>query len=119
VRCPRCRKSIGFEQTSHAACGWRAGTAAPGSPEERHLREEQERASEEQVAGHMAKIGEMLGKPKRLSRSEKRGGVALSHDERVIAKSQEEYDAEVARLRAEDQARAAKLARLRKLAETL
>jgi len=116
VRCPRCRKSIGFEQTSHAVCGWKASSVVePGSPEAWHAGA----ATEEQVAGHMAKIKETLAAHKRLSPSERRGGAALSKGERVIAKSQEEYDAEVARLRAEDQARAERLAKLRKLAESV
>jgi phosphopantothenate synthetase len=93
-----------------------------GSPEERHAREDAERAKPEVVEANMKAIRETLGTGsarRRLSKSEREGGVKLSRDERVIAKTQEEYDAEVARLKAEDAARAAKLARLRKIAEAL
>jgi len=85
--------------------------------------EDAARAAPEVVERNMKAIGEILGSAKsvrrRLSPSERRGGAALSKDERVIARTQEEYDAEVARLRAEDAARAARLERLRKIAEAL
>jgi len=125
MRCPRCRKEIGFEQTTHAACGWRAGTAAPGTPEARHAKEDAARATVEQVEGHMVKIGEILKTSKgcktarNLSVEERHGGSKLSGEERSLLKTQEQYDAEVARLKVEDQARASKLARLRKIAEAL
>lgn len=123
VRCPRCRREIGFEQVTHAACGWRAGTAQPGSPEERHAREDAARAKPEVVEANMKAIRETLGcktaRNLRLSPEERRGGAKLSKDERVIAKTQEEYDVEVARLKAEDRERAAKRERLRKIAEGL
>jgi len=71
----------------------------------------------------MAKIGEILKTrnpcktARNLSVEERHEGGKLSSGERAIAKTQEEYDAEVARLKAEDQARAARIERLRQAAK--
>jgi len=115
ARCPRCRHAIAPGQREHAVCGWKA--AAPvvrGSPESWHG----ERVTEEQREGHMKRIREILSteyvRPsKKLSREEVHEGSKLSGEERSLLRSQEEYDAEVAKLKADD-ARLARLARLRK-----
>ena len=88
MRCPRCRKWIDFEAVEHAACGWRAGSVPPGSPEERHAKEDAVRATEEQREVHMKKIREILGtavpKRRRLSSQEQHGGGKLSAEEEAF-----------------------------------
>jgi len=118
MRCPRCREWIDLEQTTHAKCGWNASSVVePNSPEAWHAKQDAGRATPEQVDAHMAKIMATLAKKRsarRLSSQEQHEGGKLSGEEKSLMKTQEQYDEEVKRLRAEDLARAARRERLRK-----
>ena len=64
MRCPKCRREIALEATSHE-CGWSTSTSSGALPQVRVRMEEPQRASREVIEASLEKIRKILHAPRR------------------------------------------------------